>query len=61
MKHLKHTLETCVYNHCNIQIYFCNIQMKYLQLAYETPKTPENIRLKHACYETSGYTSATSR
>jgi hypothetical protein len=62
MKHLKHTLETYVYSHnniCNIQIYFCNIQMKHLQHTYETPETLEtcmlcniqiyfcNIQIKH--------------
>ena len=44
MKHLKHTLETCVYSHsntCNIEIYFCNIQMKYLQHESETCETLE--------------------
>jgi hypothetical protein len=29
LKHLKHTLATCML--CNIQIYFCNIQMKRLK------------------------------
>jgi hypothetical protein len=34
MKHLKHTLETYMYSHCNmcnISIYLCNIKMKYLK------------------------------
>jgi hypothetical protein len=33
MKHLKRTLATYMYNHCNmcnITIYFCNIHMKHL-------------------------------
>jgi hypothetical protein len=45
MKHLKHMLETCLYRHnniCNIEIYFCNMQMKHFQHTYETPKTLES-------------------
>ena len=43
MKHLKQTLPTYVYSHCNIcniPIYFCNIHMKHLQ---HIPKTSETI------------------
>ena len=39
MKYLEHTLATYVYSHsnmCNIPIYFCNIQMKYMQYLDET-------------------------
>ena len=39
MKHLKQTLATYMYSHCNIcniPIYFCNIQMKHLQHTSET-------------------------
>jgi hypothetical protein len=46
VKHLKHRLATCVFCHCNIyniQIYFCNIQMKHLKQRCETPETLENI------------------
>jgi hypothetical protein len=35
MKYLEHTLELYVYNHynmCNIPIYFCNIDIQYLQI-----------------------------
>jgi hypothetical protein len=62
MKHLKHTL--CVYSHsniCNIEIYFCTIQMKHLQYKYETPEKLKTLRLKHARYATSIYISATSK
>jgi hypothetical protein len=50
MKHLKYTLETCVYSHiniCNIETYFCNIQIKHLQHKSETSETLET-RLKYA-------------
>jgi hypothetical protein len=39
MKHLKQTLATYVYNHCNmcnITIYFCNIYLKHLRHTSET-------------------------
>jgi len=52
LKHLK-TLEKAIANICNIQIYFCNMQMKHLQHMYETSETLENIRLQQACYATS--------
>ena len=45
MKHLEHTLETYVYNHCNmcnIPIYFCNIDIKHLQIPLKHQK-----HLKH--------------
>jgi len=45
VKHLKHTLATCVYNHCNIcniPNYFCNINVKHLQHTNETSE-----HLKH--------------
>jgi hypothetical protein len=44
MKHLELSFVTYVYSHynlCNIPIYFCNIHMKHLQHAYETPETLE--------------------
>jgi hypothetical protein len=44
MKHLKHTLETYMYNHChmsNILIYFCNIGIKHLQHVSKTSETLE--------------------
>jgi hypothetical protein len=34
---------------CNIQIYFCNIEMKHLQHTSETNKNIYNIHMKHAC------------
>jgi hypothetical protein len=49
MKHLKQTLSTYVYSHCNIcniLIYFCNIYMKHLHTS-ETSATIKNIRLQH--------------
>jgi hypothetical protein len=42
MKHLKQTLATYVYNHCNIcniSIYLCNIHMKHMQHTSETSET----------------------
>ena len=51
MKHLKHTLETYVYNHynmCNVAIYFCNIQTKHLQHS-SGHRNIWNIHLKHTC------------
>jgi hypothetical protein len=57
VKYLKHVLETLVYSHsniCNIQIYFCNVYMKYLQYKSETLETYVyihrnicNIHMKH--------------
>jgi hypothetical protein len=45
MKHLDPTLETYVYNHCNmcniISVYFCNIDVKHMQHTYETSETLE--------------------
>jgi hypothetical protein len=38
----KHTLATCLYSHynmCNIPIYFCNIDVKHLQLTSEKFET----------------------
>ena len=49
---LEHKLATYVYNHCdicNIPIYFCNIHIKYLQHAYETPETLKHTLATHAC------------
>jgi hypothetical protein len=48
MNHLKHTLATCVYSYgniYNIQMYFCNIQMKLLK---HTSKAPEILET-YAC------------
>ena len=42
-------LPTCLRNTCNIcniPIYFCNIHMKHLQHAYETPETLETYACK---------------
>jgi hypothetical protein len=41
MKHLKHALETCVTNICNIESYFCDVQMKHLQYKSETSEMHE--------------------
>jgi hypothetical protein len=43
-------LETCVYSHsniCNIQIYFCNIQIKHLQHKFEKYETLEIFVYNH--------------
>jgi hypothetical protein len=68
MKHLKHVLETRVYSHsniCNIQIYFYNVYMKYLQYKSETLEIYVyihhnicNIHMKHLKH-TSKYRLAT--
>ena len=54
MKHLKHILVTCVYSHCNIcniQIYFCNVQMKLLKHTSETLETyAYNMRFQRNMY-----------
>ena len=54
MKLLGHTLETCVYSHCNmcnIPIYFCNILMKHMQHLDKTSETLEiyayNMRFQY--------------
>jgi hypothetical protein len=54
MKHLKHTLETCVYNHNNI----CNIQMEYLKHIFEIPETLENIHVQHVFIVISTYATS---
>ena len=44
MKYLEHILKTYVYtycNMCNIPIYFCNIDIKYLQHTSQSPETLE--------------------
>ena len=50
VKHLKHTLATCVYNHCNI----CNIDVKHLQHTSEISKTLKtygcNMRFSTQCH-----------
>jgi hypothetical protein len=59
MKHLKHTLETCVYSHsniCNIEIYFCNIQKKICNMSLKHVK-----HLKHAYRAIVTLTYGTSR
>ena len=38
MKHWENKFATYVYNHCNIPINFCNIDIKYLQHTSETPE-----------------------
>jgi hypothetical protein len=42
MKHWRHMLATCVYNHCNIPIYFCNICVKQLK---HTSKASETFQM----------------
>jgi hypothetical protein len=39
MKHLKHTLATCVYSHCNIY----NTQIKHLKYTSETHENTRNM------------------
>jgi hypothetical protein len=41
MKQLKHTLETYVYSHCNISIYFYEHRYKTLQHIFKTSETLE--------------------
>jgi hypothetical protein len=61
MKYLKHTLETYVYsyyNMCNIPIYFCNIDIQYLQHTSEILKTYScNIRISPFFFRTTQHSA----